>query len=108
MELTLFSAPNDDVVRVRSRGPVSVSDPSDPLPGLIGEQGFARKVLLFLDESQAIDTSGVCWLVNSNKRFSEAGGKLVLVAVPPGVIDTLDFLHLTALLNIVPNENAAS
>lgn len=107
MELTLLSSPNDDMIRVRSCGPVSTSAAHDPLKHLIGEPGYTRTVLLFLDESRGIDTSGVCWLVNSNKRFTESGGKLVLVAVPPGVHDTLEFLHLIPLLNIVPNEQAA-
>jgi hypothetical protein len=107
MELTLLPLQNDDVLRVRSEGLVSRRDPSDPLQTLLGPHCYTHKVLLSLDQSQGIDTSGICWLVSSNKRFAQAGGKLVLFAVPPVVFDVLDFLHLTPLLHIAANEQAA-
>jgi ABC-type transporter Mla MlaB component len=107
MELTLLPLQNDDVLRVRSDGPVSRRDPSDPLQTLLGPNCYTHKVLLSLDRSQAIDTSGICWLVNSNKRFSQSGGKLILFGVPPVVLDVLNFLRLTSLLHIASNEQAA-
>lgn len=107
MELTLLPSPNDDVVLVRSRGPISLLDANDPLPQTAGTQCYTYKMLLFLNDSQKIDTSGVCWLANSNKRFMEEGGMLVLVAVSPVVLDILDFLNLIPVLNIAPNEQAA-
>jgi hypothetical protein len=107
MELTLLPSDHDDVLRVRSSGPVSLRDEDDPLPSLAGAQCYTQKVFLFLDESQSVDTSGICWLTNTSKRFTEERGKLVLVAVPPVVFDVLDFLHLVPLLNIAANEQAA-
>ena len=107
MELALLPLKNDDVLRVGSHGPVSRRDSNDPLQTLLGPLCYGHKVLLNLEESQGIDTSCLCWLVNASKRFSEAGGKLVLFAVPPMVLDVLDFLNLTSLLHIAPNEQAA-
>lgn len=107
MELTLLPSPNDDVVLVRSRGPISVPDANDPLQQVAGPHCYTYKVLLFLNDSQKIDTSGVCWLANSSKRFTDEGGMLVLIAVSPVVHDMLDFLRLVPLLNIAPNEQAA-
>jgi hypothetical protein len=101
MELTLLPLQNDDVLRIGSHGAVSQRNPSDPLLALLGPHCYAHKILLSLDESQGIDTSGICWLINTNKRFTQAGGKLVLFAVPPVVLDVLDFLNLTPLLHTV-------
>ena len=107
MELTLLPLQNDDVLRVRSDGPVSRREGDDPLQTLLGPRCYAHKVLFSLGESQGIDTSGLCWLVDTNKRFTQAGGKLVLFAVAPVVLDVLDFLNLTPMLHIAPNEQAA-
>ena len=107
MELTLLPLKNDDLLRVRSDGPVSRREGDDPLQTLLGPHCYAHKVLLCLEESQGIDTSGLCWLAETNKRFTQAGGKLVLFAVPAVVLDLLDFLTLTPLLHIAPNEQAA-
>jgi anti-anti-sigma factor len=107
MELTLLPLQNDDVLRVRSHGPVSQREENDSLQALLGPLCYSHKVLLSLDDSQSIDTSGICWLVNTSKRFAEAGGKFVLFAVPPVVFDVLNFLNLTPMLHIASNEQTA-
>jgi ABC-type transporter Mla MlaB component len=108
MELTLLPLQKDDLLRLRSEGPISQRDSLDPVQTLLGPHCYTHKVLLNLDLSPAIDTSGVCWLVHCSKRFLQAGGKLVLYAVPPVVLDVLDFLHVRSLLHIAPNEQAAT
>jgi anti-anti-sigma regulatory factor len=107
MKLTLMPVQNDNVLRVRSDGSVSRRGPEDPLQTLLGPHCYTHKVLLNLDQSQGIDTSGVCWLVSCHKHFTQMGGKLVLYDVPPVVLDFLNFLRLTPLLHIAPNEQAA-
>ena len=107
MELTLLPLQNDDVLRVRSHGPLSQRDPNDSLQALLGPHCFTHKVFLTLDDSQSIDTSGICWLVKTSTHFTQAGGKLVLLAVPPVLLDVLTFLNLTPLLHIAANEQAA-
>src|SRR5262249_30726530 len=71
---------------------------------LLGPNGFTHRVLLNLDRAPGISTSGLCWLVGSQKRFEQAGGKLVLTGMPPVVLDVLDFLRLTPLLQIAADE----
>jgi anti-anti-sigma regulatory factor len=107
MKLTLMPVRNDNVIRVRSEGSVSRRSPEDPLQTLLGPHCYTHKVLLNVDQSQGIDTSGVCWLVSSHKRFAQVGGKLVLYDVPPVVLDFLNFLRLTPMLHIAANEQAA-
>jgi anti-anti-sigma factor len=107
MELTLLPLQNDDVIRIRCDGPVSCRQANDPLHTLLGPHCYRHKVILSLERSQAIDTSGLSWLMRTQKEFAEHGGKVVLYAVPPVVLDVLDFVRLTPLLHIAPGEQAA-
>lgn len=108
MDLTLLPLRNDNVVRVRTEGAVSCRRQDDPLLALLGSHCYTHKVLLNLERSPSIDTSGVCWLMESSKRFTQAGGKLVMYSVTPLVFDVLNFLRLTPLLLIAAHEQAAT
>jgi anti-anti-sigma factor len=108
MDLTLLPLQNDNVLRVRTEGAVSCRRQDDPLLALLGPHCYGHKVLLNLERSPSIDTSGVCWLMDSQKRFAQAGGKLVMCCVTPLVLDVLSFLRLTPLLSIAAHEDAAS
>lgn len=110
MKLTLLPLQNDDVLRVRCEGPLALRGDSlrtDPLQMLLGPHCYGHKVMLNLERAHTIDTSGICWLVQSHNRFSEARGSLVLYAVPPTVTDLLDFLQLRPLLCITAAEGDA-
>ena len=106
MKLTLLPLQKDDVIRVRCDGPVSRQEGRDPLQDLLGPHCYGHRVLLSLERSQAVHTSGISWLMRSQKQFQEAGGKLVICAVPPVVADVLTFLRLTPMLNIAATEHA--
>lgn len=108
MDLILLPLQNDNVLRVRTDGPVSCRRQDDPLLNLLGPHCYTHKVLLNLERSPSIDTSGVCWLTESSKRFAQAGGRLVIYGVTPMVFDTLDFLRLTSMLPISAHEPAAT
>jgi anti-anti-sigma factor len=107
MELTLLPLQKDDVVRVRTEGAISCRQQDDPLLTLLGPYCYTHKVLLNLERSPSIDTSGVCWLVHSSKRFAQSGGKLVMYGLTPMVFDVLGFLRLLPLLPIVFHEQDA-
>jgi anti-anti-sigma factor len=109
MNLTLSPLQNDEVIRVRCDGDVTLrgaASGGDPLEALLGPRSFGQKVLLNLEKAQGIDTSGVSWLLGLQERFRQANGRLVLVALPPRVTQTLDFLRLTGLLTTAPTEAA--
>jgi anti-anti-sigma factor len=107
MKLTMLPLQKDNVIRIRSEGQISQRQVEDPLLALLGPNGFTHRVLLDFDRAPGISTSGLCWLVGSQKRFDQAGGKLVLTGVPPVVLDVLDFLRLTPLLHIAADEQEA-
>jgi anti-anti-sigma factor len=107
MKLTLLPLQNDELVRVRWEGPISLRGrPAghDPLQELLGPQCFGHKVILNLEKAVGIDTSGVSWLMHTQKRFAQAGGRLILCGIPPVVSEVLELLRLTDLIDAAPTE----
>jgi ABC-type transporter Mla MlaB component len=103
MNLSLLPLNTDNIFRVRCDGPVSLRGQpggTDPLEALLGPKCFAHKILLSLEGSQSIDTSGIAWLMRTHNAFTQAGGTLVLHDVPLTVLDLLEVLRLPPLLNL--------
>jgi anti-anti-sigma factor len=73
---------------------------TDPLGELLGPSGYTRKVRLNLERVDYIDSSGIGWLVGHHRRFREAGGQLILCAVPPVVERVLRFCSLLSILHL--------
>ena len=110
MKFTLLPLQNDDVIRIRCDGELTLrglASGTDPLEALLGPRYFGQKVLLNLEKAQGIDTSGVSWLIRVQDRFHQSNGRFVLFAIPPRVTQTLDFLRLTPLLQTAVTEAAA-
>src|SRR6516162_6324237 len=110
MKLTLLPLGNDFLFRLQAEGELDwlhLSDAGDPLESLLGPRCYGHKVLLNMEQVQAIDTGGVCWLLGADKRFREGGGKLVLYRVPPLIRDVLEVLRLAPLLCIADHEPGA-
>ncbi len=109
MKLTITS--DDDVLLLEADGCITQDDVSqqlnDPMRGLLGEQGFGRKVVLSLDGVEFVDSSGIGWLIASHKRFRKEGGKLVIHSVQPVVTEILKILKFHQVLVIAKNERAA-
>jgi anti-anti-sigma factor len=109
MQLTLLSE-EPEVVRMECAGRISQAyfdAGSDPIEGLLGPGGFARKALLSLEKTEYIDSSGISWLIGTHKRFLNAGGRLVLHSIPPLIANVLQMLRLPLLLFIAADGVAA-
>jgi anti-anti-sigma factor len=110
MQLTILS---DDgtLLRLQAEGEISQqsfddgSDPLGPLLAPIG--GFARKVVINLDRTSLIDSSGISWLLITNKHFIDHGGRLVFHSVPPFIQQVLQVVRLTLIMNFVADEATA-
>src|SRR5262245_25369175 len=50
---------------------------SDLLTDLLGPDCYGRKVLVKLEKTSSIDSSGVGWLIATQKRFAANGGHCV-------------------------------
>lgn len=108
MKLTLLPLEADELIRIRCEGPLSRREPDDPLHRLLGPHCYSHKVLLNLEGCQMADTSGISWLLSSDRQFRKSGGRLVLYSVPPIVIDVLHFVRLEALLHLASTEQVAT
>lgn len=107
MKLTLWPLKRDRIIRARCDGPLTFLD-RDPLRDLLGPDCSSYPLLLSLEGATAIDASGISWLIRSHKACEEAGGKLVLFAVPPVLLTVLNFLRLLPLFNLSADESAAT
>jgi len=99
-----------DVLSLRASGRITESDVAahpDPLRDLLGEEGFARQVVLSLEGVDSIDSSGIGWLVACHKSFRQAQGKLVVHSIDPGVMDLLKILKFHQVLHLAKDERAA-
>jgi anti-sigma B factor antagonist len=103
MRLTLETPDPAGATRVKCHGQISQAHfggPGDPLAELLGAGAFKNTVRLDLEGVEYVDSSGIGWLVGSHRRFSEAGGQLVLCRVPPVVEQILKFCGLENFFHV--------
>jgi stage II sporulation protein AA (anti-sigma F factor antagonist) len=109
MQLMLLSS-DDDMIRIQCEGTISQRDfepDNDPIEALLGADCYCRNVLLNLDRTHYIDSSGVGWLMGRHKHFLKNGGRLVLYAIPPMVSQVLHLLRMSLILHMATDETAA-
>ena len=110
MQLTMIS---DDgaLVRLQAEGQISQdsfpggTDPLGPLLAPVG--GFGRKVVINLERATFLDSSGISWLLITNKHFLEHGGRLVFHSVPPLIWQVLQVVKLPLIMHFVADEATA-
>ncbi|MEQ8791890.1 MAG: STAS domain-containing protein [Pirellulaceae bacterium] len=73
----------------------------------IGADAYRRRVLLNMEDSEFLDSSGVSWLLVAHKRFRDQGGRLVLHSLPPMVSNVLKVLRMNQILTLAETEQAA-
>jgi anti-anti-sigma factor len=98
------------VIRLSCEGEITqqtIPPGQDPLEQAVGAGGFSSVVLLNLEKTHYIDSSGISWLLIRHKHFLQAGGRLVLHSVPPLVDQVLRLLKMYLVLNIAADEAAA-
>jgi anti-anti-sigma factor len=109
MQLVLHSD-DGNYLHMRLKGRVTQKElPADEdlFVTQLGPDAYARKVLLDMQESEFLDSSGVSWLLVSHKRFRERGGRIVLHSIPPLVGNVLKVLRMNQIFLIAENEQAA-
>ena len=108
MKLSI-QADNGDAILLNLEGRVSQRDVelSDPFVDTVGESVYSRSVLLDMSEVASLDSSGVNWLLMSQKRMREGGGQLVLHSLSPISMNVLKVLNLHTLLKLADSESAA-
>ncbi len=79
----------------------------DSFGSLLGATGYRAPVLLDLSRTTYIDSAGISWLLNYNKRFREAGGKLIIHSVAPMVMQVIRLMRLDTILHIAADARVA-
>ena len=108
MKLSIQSE-NGDSVLLNLEGRVSQRDVelSDPIVDAVGDNAYSRKILVDMSEVASLDSSGVNWLLMSQRRMREAGGQLVLHSLSPISMNVLKVLNLHTVLKLADTESAA-
>lgn len=109
MQLSIQSE-DEFVVRIRVAGKITqnqVAMGGDLFRELLGEDAYSRKILLNLRDAEALDSSGVGWLLMTHKRFRENGGRMVLFAAPAIVINVLKVLRIHLVLDLATTDEEA-
>ena len=110
MNLTIDSQSNGIChMSVNGRISQTTSDQTnDPLVQLLGEANYNQSILLSLENTEFIDSSGIGWLLSVNQRIRAAGGQLVLHSAPADVQQVFGLMKLDKVLRIVESADAAS
>ncbi len=109
MQLSVDKEQND-TLHVSLSGRVTqdeLTKSPQPLRKLFGEDISKRRLLLNLDDTEFLDSSGVSWLLDTHKRFQEDGGRLILFSVPQVVMNVIKVLRMHLVLDIAGNEKEA-
>jgi anti-anti-sigma factor len=94
MKLTLDEV-KSTVGWLQCEGPITQEATfADPLRDQFGVDIYTKRIALDLSHASRIDSSGVSWLLACQRRFRENGGRMILAAVPPTVMDVFRVLSL--------------
>jgi anti-anti-sigma factor len=97
-------ADDGDSVHVRCAGSISsqhLRADVNPLERLLGPNTFARRVRLDMEYVDFLDSNGIGWLVECHKRFRKDGGALSLCALPPRILQVLQFCSLDRYFHLI-------
>ncbi|HEY7423525.1 MAG TPA: STAS domain-containing protein [Gemmataceae bacterium] len=109
LELSL-QADEQDLLQIQCAGDVVLPDfqpENDPLVKFLGPQVYSRKLLLNMERTNFLDTSGIGWLISCHEHCQRAGGILVLHSIPTRVRYILQLLQMEHLLHLAIDLAAA-
>src|SRR5437870_4411557 len=104
-------APSESsLTQVRLEGQITMTDVPDAdklLEDALGSAGYRQRVLIDLERTSFIDSSGISWMLICHKHFVQAGGQVAFHSAPPLVMHTLNLLRLNLVLHLAADEDAA-
>ena len=102
---------DDKVCHLSLSGRISqtlLGSSGDQLSQLLGEANYDQNILLSLQKTDYIDSSGIGWLLATDKKIRAAGGKLVLHSLPSDVQHIFGIMNLNTILNVVKDKQQAN
>ncbi len=79
----------------------------DQFSQLLGEANYGQKILLSLRSTDYIDSSGIGWLLETDKKIRAAGGQLVLHSMPVDVQHVFGLMKLHKVFTIAKDQEDA-
>lgn len=86
----------------------AVDSQADHLGRLLGSANMNQKILVSLEHTDYIDSSGIGWLLAADKKIRDAGGRLVLHSVPLDIQHVLGLMKLNTVLKIAKDKDQAT
>ncbi len=105
MNLSIQSEAND-VLSLKLSGRVTqrnVTPYQDPLEVTVGQRGFGHMFVLDMSGVELLDSSGINWLLTSQKRVRESGGRLVLHSLSPVARSVIRVLNMQTVFTMADN-----
>ena len=109
MKLSVQSK-EDSLVRVRAEGRISQRDvvsEQEPMRDLLGDDAFQLCILLDMSNVEAIDSSGINWLLICQKKIREGGGHFVLHSLSPIAKNVIRVLNLQTVFSLASDSQEA-
>jgi anti-anti-sigma factor len=112
MKLSLVSIEKAGYVKLATEGDITSADflearEKNPLEAVLGASWASNNILLNLSKSAFIDSSAIGWLLETNRKLQQSGGKLVPHSAQPRVCELFDLLKLRRVLNLKDDEKSA-
>jgi anti-anti-sigma factor len=79
----------------------------DPFVSQYGDDVYSKKVMIDMSKTLHVDSTGIEWLLTCHRRFSKAGGRLVLHSLTPSTQRLFHMMRMNLVLSIAANENSA-
>jgi anti-anti-sigma factor len=74
---------------------------------ILGPEGYRQPVVVNMERTTFIDSSGVAFLIQCHKRFLQAGGRLIFHSVTPAVRDLFQTMGLLQVFCLAESESQA-
>jgi len=79
----------------------------EPISDVMGEDVYEKKVIINMKAVEALDSSGVGWLLTCQKQFRQLGGNLVLHSLSPAAKNVLRVLNMHRVFRLAEDEAQA-
>jgi anti-anti-sigma factor len=101
---------SDGICQIAIQGKIRATGDAtqtDELLHALGEGTFAQKILLSLQQTEYIDSSGIGWLLAADKRIRQSGGRLIVHSIPKDVKHVLTLMNLDRVLTLANDRKHA-
>ncbi len=86
----------------------AVDGHADELGRLLGSANMNQKILVSLQHTDYIDSSGIGWLLATDRKIRDCGGRLILHSVPLDIQHVFGLMKLQVVLKIAKDKQHAT